>query len=200
MPHHLKPASLAHPARRRLLLAAALGPWPVWAQSALDPQGLAALQRGGAVLLMRHAQTTPGNGDPPGIDLARCETQRNLSDAGRAQARALGRQLAAAGIRFAHVYSSQWCRCMDTGELLTGRRPAHWAALDSVFYDTHLEPARSAEVRERVRRWRGPGNLALVTHRPNVLGLTGRATASGQALILVPDASATGFALWPLNG
>src|SRR3712207_235855 len=46
------------------------------------------LEAGGQVVLMRPATTTPGIGDPPNFKLGDCSTQRNLSDAGRAQAKA----------------------------------------------------------------------------------------------------------------
>lgn len=44
------------------------------------------LKSGGHVLLIRHAATDLGIGDPPGFDLQNCATQRNLSTAGRADA------------------------------------------------------------------------------------------------------------------
>jgi hypothetical protein len=58
---------------------------------------LARLAEPGTVLLLRHAMA-PGTGDPPGFRPDDCATQRNLSDAGRAQARALGDRLREAGI------------------------------------------------------------------------------------------------------
>lgn len=56
---------------------AALGSEQIWAL----------LKGGGQVVLMRHAVTTPGVGDPAGMRLDDCSTQRNLSDAGRREAR-----------------------------------------------------------------------------------------------------------------
>lgn len=45
-------------------------------------EALWTLLRGGSqVVLMRHATTTPGVGDPPGFNLADCPTQRNLTEA-----------------------------------------------------------------------------------------------------------------------
>ena len=52
------------------------------------------LKRHGLVLLMRHARTEPGIGDPPGFSLGNCGTQRNLDAEGRAQARRVGERLA----------------------------------------------------------------------------------------------------------
>ena len=44
----------------------------------------AALKSGKAFAMMRH-ELAPGTGDPANFDVYDCATQRNLSDAGRAQ-------------------------------------------------------------------------------------------------------------------
>ena len=69
-----------------LLLAACAG------ALASDAAVWEALRRDGAVALVRHGEA-PGVGDPEGWKLDDCATQRNLDDAGRAQARALGATL-----------------------------------------------------------------------------------------------------------
>src|SRR3712207_1219854 len=48
-----------------------------------------ALKAGGVVALMRHARA-PGVGDPSNFRLDDCATQRNLSEAGRAQSNHIG--------------------------------------------------------------------------------------------------------------
>ncbi len=48
------------------------------------------LKGGGQVVLLRHATTTPGVGDPPGFRVEECARQRNLSEQGRQEARRLG--------------------------------------------------------------------------------------------------------------
>ena len=73
--------------------------------------------RGKAVLLLRHA-LAPGNGDPVNFQVKDCSTQRNLAQEGRAQARQIGQRLRALGISEARVWSSQWCRCLETAKLL----------------------------------------------------------------------------------
>src|SRR5512145_2006256 len=84
---------------------------------AANPIALSELAKPGRVLMLRHA-TAPGTGDPPNFRLDDCATQRNLDAAGRAQAALLGRRLAQAGIERAKIYSSQWCRCLETARLL----------------------------------------------------------------------------------
>jgi hypothetical protein len=44
---------------------------------------------GDGIVLFRHA-IAPGGGDPPGLRLGDCATQRNLDDTGRDQARRIG--------------------------------------------------------------------------------------------------------------
>ncbi|HSC62500.1 MAG TPA: histidine phosphatase family protein, partial [Caldimonas sp.] len=76
-----------------------------------------ALRQGGVVALMRHGDA-PGVGDPPGWRLDDCDTQRSLSEAGRAEARAVGARLRTERVAIARVVSSPWCRCVDTATLV----------------------------------------------------------------------------------
>lgn len=75
------------------------------------------LQSSDHVLLMRHT-LAPGVGDPANYTLADCKTQRNLSAEGRQQAVVVGDWLRHQGVSNADVYSSAWCRCKDTAQLL----------------------------------------------------------------------------------
>lgn len=76
-----------------------------------------AVRSGSALVLMRHA-LAPGTGDSETFTIGDCQTQRNLSENGRRQARAIGDLFRVSGIDNAKVYSSQWCRCLETAELL----------------------------------------------------------------------------------
>ena len=77
------------------------------------------LRKGGYVLLIRHADA-PGTFDPPGFQLGVCSTQRNLSEEGRAQSRRLGELIRSKNVPIAQVFSSEWCRCIDTATLAFG--------------------------------------------------------------------------------
>ncbi|TVQ94895.1 MAG: histidine phosphatase family protein [Chromatiaceae bacterium] len=165
-----------------------------------DPSGEAALwgqlAAGRAVALLRHA-LAPGTGDPPGMVLDECRTQRNLSAAGRDQARAIGARLRAHGIDRAEVRSSQWCRCLDTARLLGVGEVQPFPALNSFFADrraatasteatralvlTHLAPTVAAASGEQDR---SPRPLILVTHQVNITALTGVFPASGEMLLV----------------
>jgi phosphohistidine phosphatase SixA len=170
--------------RRDLLLAAAsmtmVARVPAQ-QDALWP----ALHAGGVAILLRHAQTEPGLGDPPGFRIGDCSTQRNLSPEGRRQAERIGASLAAQRIRVDRVLSSQWCRCLDTARLaFPGVTVESDPALNSFFDDRSSEPRQTREVRAKIAAIRAPANVAFVTHHVNILALTGMAVGSGEAVLV----------------
>jgi len=142
-------------------------------------EAAARLASGGYVLMMRHARTEPGIGDPPQFRIGDCATQRNLSDEGREQARVIGASLRAAGVRLAIVRSSQWCRCLETASLAFGAHEA-WPALNSFFADRSDEPQRTGEVLRFAEALRPPDNAMLVTHQVNISAAFGTFTAPGE--------------------
>ena len=120
---------------------------------------------GGEVLLIRHA-AAPGTGDPEGFRLGDCTTQRNLSDTGRKQARAIGDWLRDQGIERARVYSSQWCRCLETAELLDLGPVVELPGLNSFYERPQDREPNLAAIRDFLKA-RPPreGLLILVTHQ-----------------------------------
>jgi len=172
--------------RRDFLFAAAALAVPAGALGAEAEDLFARLRRGKAVLLMRHGATGLGVGDPTGYRLDDCSTQRNLSDSGRGDARRVGERLARERIRIDRVYSSPWCRCLETGKLAFGRAEA-WDALSSVFDFPEREAAYSERVRKRIATFapRSPsGNLALVTHNVNIAALTRESVAPAEIVVV----------------
>ncbi|MCB1886078.1 MAG: histidine phosphatase family protein, partial [Rhodocyclaceae bacterium] len=114
-------------------------------------------------------------------------TQRNLSEAGRAQSRALGEWLRAERIPLGEVRSSQWCRCVDTAELAFGGEFAiqPWPALNSFFGDRGREPMqREAALADLQRKL--AGNRVWVTHQVNITSLTGVFPAMGEVVVARP--------------
>ncbi|MCS6853472.1 MAG: histidine phosphatase family protein [Elioraea sp.] len=162
-----------------LPLALALGFAPVAGRAA---PFLGDLRSGRAALLMRHALAA-GTGDPPDFRLDDCASQPNLSERGRAQARAWGEALRTMGLERATVLSSAWCPCRETAELLRLGPVAHHPALDSVFADRAREAERTAALLALLREWRG-GALVLVTHQANITALTRVVPAPGGAVVV----------------
>lgn len=152
---------------------------------AADPDALAErFRRGGHVLMLRHAHA-PGSGDPPHFQLGDCTTQRNLNARGRDQARRIGRWLRSRGIHRARVYSSQWCRCLETADLLELGPVLALPALNS-FYERPADREPNLEaLRDFLARQPADGEpLVLVTHYVTIAGLTGVAVSSAEGVLL----------------
>ena len=168
----------------RLLIALLLA-LPGAAASA-DEAAWAALARGGQVVLVRHAATTPGAGDPPGFRLEDCATQRNLSQAGRREARRLGEAFRSRGVRVARVLSSPWCRCLESAELAFGVRPATHPALGNLYGRAGNRERQVAALRALIAGPPEGGNLVLFTHGSTTVALTGEYPAMGEAIVVTP--------------
>jgi phosphohistidine phosphatase SixA len=143
-----------------------------------------ALANGGHVALIRHGNAPPGyGGDPPGFRFDDCKTQRNLDDAGRKQAKALGEAFRKHGVRVDRIVSSPVCRCMETGQLMAvGAVETSWTLLP----DTGSSAIRVLGLEEMVSSWRGLGTLVLVTHALTVGRLTGFTLEQAETLVLQP--------------
>jgi phosphohistidine phosphatase SixA len=184
-------ASLAH--RRRVVPGGAVLTLLLLATpaTAVDSETLwALLQSGGQVVVMRHAATEPGAGDPPGFRLDDCRTQRNLSAVGREEARRIGAAWQARRVPIGQVLSSRWCRCLETARLAFGTVEP-WLPLDSFFHDRSREAEQIPLVRQRASERPTTGNLILVTHQVNIAALTGISPAAGEMVILTPQGDST---------
>ena len=143
------------------------------------------LDAGGRVILMRHAVTTSGVGDPPGMRLDDCATQRNLTEQGRAHARAKGRADRARRIDPERVLASPWCRCIETAQLAFGRSQTE-NALSNLFGRPENRERQVEALRTLVASHAGPGNAVLVTHGSTIFALTGVSPDTGEMVILAP--------------
>jgi broad specificity phosphatase PhoE len=148
---------------------------------------VARLRQGGHVIFIRHA-ATEATQDDPSPDLADPSTQRNLSDAGRAQARQLGAAIRRLRIPVGMVLASPYARTRETAELAFGRdrvRVTH-DLLNEAFPGTDDE-----DLARRLRRLlatRPPAgqNTVLVSHGFNLQGATGLSVAEGESAVFAP--------------
>lgn len=170
------------------LLALLAGPQALAAQDGGAKQANGAalwgrLKEGGYVVLMRHAATVPGIGDPPGFKLGQCSTQRNLSASGRKDAENIGAAFRRHAVPVANVLSSRWCRCTDTAQLAFGRvEPA--SMIDSLFTDDDATRQRKLEdTRAFLAAYKKTGNLVLVTHDVNIRALVGEYASQGEMIV-----------------
>jgi len=133
--------------------------------------------------LLRHA-LAPGTGDPVQFEVDDCTTQRNLNPAGRTQAKNIGQTLNKIGISQARIYSSQWCRCLETARLLQLGQVAELPQLNSFFQNRQDQEKQTQELRLWLQNQKLEEPLILVTHQVNITALTGVYPASGELVIV----------------
>ncbi|MGI9537322.1 MAG: histidine phosphatase family protein [Desulfocapsaceae bacterium] len=172
--------------RLALLLAFLIPLISVWAGAADKDEERKLLEdfkTGNHIVLLRHA-LAPGTGDPDNFILGDCTTQRNLSQAGRDQAVRIGNRFKQAGITNADVYTSEWCRCLETAELLGLNTPVPLPSLNSFFrnYD------RQAQQTEVLHTWLAAQQLdkplILVTHQVNITAFSNIYPDSGEVVLM----------------
>jgi broad specificity phosphatase PhoE len=140
------------------------------------------LRTGGQVVLIRHAATAPGAGDPPGFRLDDCSTQRNLTDEGREHVRRIGEEWRKRGIPVERVLSSPWCRCIETAKLAFGKAELS-NALGNLFGRYENRERQVSELKKIVAQT-PKANLVLVTHGSTIAALTGINPGTGEMVIL----------------
>ncbi len=143
------------------------------------------LRQGGHVVLIRHTITEPGVGDPDGMRLNDCTTQRNLSADGREHAKRIGAAFREFKVPIDRVLSSPWCRCVETAGLAFGGADIE-ASLANLFGRRSGREAQVAALRALVSAPRSGGNLVLVTHGSTIMALTTLSPRTGEILVLKP--------------
>ncbi len=139
----------------------------------------------GNVLFLRHAYA-PGfdaNGKPDKFEIDSCSTQRNLDSTGRTQAMDIGKQFVALGIGFKKIYSSQWCRCLETAQLLNLGKVIPEPALNSGFRGIFKKEISLPKLKKILVSLRNEEKLILmVTHFGIIKAMTGSFVKSGGAV------------------
>lgn len=141
------------------------------------------LGSGNHFVILRHA-IAPGMGDPVGFDLNDCRTQRNLSDEGRRQAGLIGQRFREEGFSEARVFSSQWCRCLETARLLNLGKVTELPALNSFFADFDKEEQQTRQLKEWLNKQDLSETVVLVSHQVNITALTGVYPRSGEFVVI----------------
>ena len=142
----------------------------------------------GYVLLLRHT-IAPGVGDPENFKLNDCSTQRNLSQLGRDDAKAVGDWIKRRDIKISRVESSRWCRAKETAQLLGIGKVRLNSNLDSLFESA--DPAKAIQtvrVKKQIVDWRNKsGLLVLVGHFVNIGAVAGVGVGSGEGVLVKAD-------------
>jgi phosphohistidine phosphatase SixA len=153
-----------------------------------EPALARAMQRGGLVLVLRHAATDFSKPDQDPVVLSDCRTQRNLNAQGRAIARTIGRRARRLKLRIGNVLSSPFCRTKETARLAFGRFRISQALLNTI--DTEHDASWRRQIRA-ARRLLGTKPAAgmltvLVTHGSVVGDTTGQTLEEGETLVFRP--------------
>ena len=149
------------------------------------------LTDGQHVMMIRHADA-PGVGDPAGYKLDQCATQRNLGEYGRRQSVAIGQWLADRKVQSAKMFSSAWCRCMDTATLMNKGPVRVEPALGSFFDDMSQRDAQNRALQSLIAsnlKAYPKQPLIYVTHHVNIEAFTGQAIGVGDIVVarVTPD-------------
>ena len=148
--------------------------------------GWAALREGGHVVLLRHAMIS-GTTEPATFDIEKCNTQRNLSDRGRQQARKIGALFGARAAPVERIQSSRYCRCLETARLAFGSQPDPFPALDPLSDDPAGRDLFHQLVDQDRFAYSGSDLLVLVTHLENIQEITGVSPREGEVVIVAPQ-------------
>ena len=135
------------------------------------------LKKGGYVLFIRHPRTNPDQADTDPLNLDNIKAQRQLSDDGRKQARALGESFRALGIPMEKVISSKFQRAQEAANLLAmGEVTTSIDVTEGGLVVSTRENQRRAEALRQVLSTppaKGK-NLVVVSHRPNLQDAAGK--------------------------
>jgi phosphohistidine phosphatase SixA len=142
------------------------------------------LRQGGYVIFFRHVTSDVGS-DAPAVIVDDCTTQRNMSEAGLRDARAIGQAFRMLNIPVGDVLSSEFCRALETARIAFGRAERQMALNFCCADNTPLSQEERFAWLERALATLPPQgkNTVLVGHGVGIVA----DLAMGEAAIYAPD-------------
>jgi phosphohistidine phosphatase SixA len=130
---------------------------------------LGEMRKGGFVIYFRHGATDQAGSSDEAADLMKCETQRNLSAEGRAQATQIGKAFQALKIPVGTVTTSPFCRCKDTAKLAFG----HFTVSNDLYFALGTDATETKRFAESLRRMLSTPpakatNAVIISHTANL--------------------------------
>jgi phosphohistidine phosphatase SixA len=141
------------------------------------------LKNGNKLIFIRHAYA-PGGGDPENFNIIDCDTQRNLNESGKRQAKKIGDFFIRNQIPFDKVYSSHWCRCKDTA-LIAFKKFETKKFLNS-FFSNRFSKNRNEQIKNLkkfVKNLENSDNIIFVTHYVVILEIFDYETHPGEIIV-----------------
>lgn len=163
----------------------------VSAQTLSGAKLVAALQRGGYVIVMRHASSPMQPPDKNTADPGNSKDERQLDDHGKADATEMGNALRRLKIPIGEVLSSPTYRALETARYAKLPQPRTVTELGE--NGANMQGATNAQaewLRQRVKEFPKGTNTVLVTHYPNLKAAFPQDAANlgdGEALVFGPD-------------
>jgi hypothetical protein len=147
-------------------------------------QILAELMRGGHVIYFRHTSTDFAQNDTRSKSFDDCANQRNLTDTGRAQARAIGAAIRQLKLPIDKILASPMCRTLETARLALGKPQP-----DPAMRGAPLPVAASERYAVLNKIFTTPyprgANLAIASHGNPFYGVAGPPyLAEGEAAVI----------------
>ena len=150
-----------------------------------------ALQKGGYVIVMRHASSPREVPDKQTANPDNTKPERQLDETGRNTATAMGKALRELKIPIGSVLSSPTYRALETVRLAQLGTPKTFAELgDNGQSMQGGTAAQAAWLQNQVMQFPKGTNTILVTHFPNVTAAFPQSSAGladGEALVFGPD-------------
>ena len=145
------------------------------------------LKKGGKLIFIRHAYA-PGGGDPDNFDINDCNTQRNLNNLGRKQAKNIGNFFKDNNIKIENIYSSEWCRCKETASIAFNKFETK-NFLNS-FFSLKFSQNKDSQInnlKEFIKNNKSKQNSVFVTHYVVISESLNYLSSSGEIVVSDKD-------------
>ena len=162
--------------------------------SAQTPTLVDRLRAGGYVLYLRHASTDFSRNDAAMTSYFDCAKQRNLTDKGREEARALGEHVKRLGIPIGEVLASPFCRTRETAQLAFGKATTLQEVRGGPA--TSDDPTRYEALRKLLATRPAPGTNTVISSHGNPFHAVAGAPylAEGEMAVITPGGE-SGFSV-----
>jgi phosphohistidine phosphatase SixA len=183
--------------KKALILLMVVAASAAHAQPPAPSELLPKLRQGGYVLFIRHPQTHPDQADTDPLNLDNVKAQRQLSDEGRKQAKAVGEAFRALKIPVEKVVSSKFYRAQEAAKLLgVGEVIISVDVTEGGLVVSPNENKRRAKALQQLLAAPPPKgkNLMIVSHKPNLQDAAGKEFADvgeGEVVVFEPGKDGT---------
>ena len=134
------------------------------------------------IIFVRHT-LAPGFGDPQNFNIDNCNTQRNLNEEGRNQAKIIGNVFKKNNLIFSEILSSEWCRCKETTDLLNIGEWKTFGGLNSFFQKHSNKREVMKKLIDKIEKLDDNHFILMVTHLVIINEITGISPPSGGIVL-----------------